>query len=79
MSGRLDGKVALVTGGARGQGAAEARRFVAEGARVVISDVRDDEGAALARQLGPSASYEPLDVTDETQWSRVVSATSTRT
>ena len=75
MSGRLDGKVALVTGGARGQGAAEARRFVAEGARVVISDVRDDEGAALARQLGPSASYEPLDVTDETQWSRVVSAT----
>ena len=66
MSGRLDGKIALITGGARGQGAAEARRFVEEGARVVISDVRDDEGTALARHLGASASYEPLDVTDET-------------
>ncbi len=78
MSGRLEGKVALISGAARGQGAAEARRFVAEGARVVISDVLDDEGEALARELGGEAEYQSLDVTDPEAWDRVVAATVAR-
>lgn len=73
--GRLDGKVALITGGARGQGAAEARRFVDEGARVVVADVLTDEGAALADEIGPAATFVPLDVTDEAQWQAAVAAT----
>ena len=50
--GRLEGKVAIVTGAARGQGEAEARRFVAEGAKVLLTDVLDDEGEAVAADLG---------------------------
>jgi 3alpha(or 20beta)-hydroxysteroid dehydrogenase len=68
MSGALEAKVALITGAARGAGAATARRFVAEGARVVIADVRDELGEALAAQLGDSARYQHLDVTAETDW-----------
>jgi 3alpha(or 20beta)-hydroxysteroid dehydrogenase len=64
----LDGKTALITGAARGQGAAAARRFVAEGAQVMICDVLDAEGKALAEELGDSASYQPLDVGDEQAW-----------
>jgi 3alpha(or 20beta)-hydroxysteroid dehydrogenase len=70
--GRLDGKVAVISGGARGQGAAEARLFAAEGARVVVGDVLDDEGRAVAAELGPEAAYAPLDVTDEAGWAAVV-------
>jgi 3alpha(or 20beta)-hydroxysteroid dehydrogenase len=70
--GRLAGKVAVISGGARGQGAAEVRAFVAEGARVVFGDVLDDEGRALAAELGDAAHYEPFDVTDEGAWQRVV-------
>jgi 3alpha(or 20beta)-hydroxysteroid dehydrogenase len=70
--GRLDGKVAIVTGAARGQGAAEARLFVAEGAGVVVADVRDDEGAAVAADLGDAAVYTHLDVSDESQWQSAV-------
>ena len=66
--GRLDGKVALVTGAARGQGAAEARLFVAEGARVLLGDVLDDEGAAVAAELGDAAVYRHLDVTSDDDW-----------
>jgi 3alpha(or 20beta)-hydroxysteroid dehydrogenase len=66
--GRLDGKVALVTGAARGQGAAEARLFVAEGARVLLGDVLDDEGAAVATELGDAAVYRHLDVTSDDDW-----------
>ena len=70
--GRLGGKVAVVTGGARGQGAAEARLFVAEGAKVVIGDVLDGEGEVLAKELGDGALYVHHDVTDEDQWRHVV-------
>jgi 3alpha(or 20beta)-hydroxysteroid dehydrogenase len=72
--GRLDNTVAIITGGARGMGAAHARAFVREGARVVIADLLDDEGRALARQLGQAARYEHLDVTSEGDWDAVVAA-----
>ena len=68
--GRLDGKVSLITGGSRGQGAAEARLFHGEGARVWIADVLDDDGRALAEELG--IQYRHLDVRDEKQWRAVV-------
>ena len=61
--GRLDGKVAIVTGGASGIGAATVRRFVAEGARVVVADINDAAGAALAGSLGTSAAFRHTDVT----------------
>ncbi len=66
--GRLEGRVALITGAARGQGAAEARQFVAEGARVVLGDVLDDDGGAVAAELGDAAIYRHLDVTSEADW-----------
>jgi 3alpha(or 20beta)-hydroxysteroid dehydrogenase len=68
---RLTGKVAVVTGAARGMGAATARAFVAEGARVVLVDRRDDLGSSLAGELGKNAIYESADVTDEAAWSRI--------
>lgn len=68
MTGRLDGKVALITGAARGQGEAEARRFVAEGAKVLLTDVLDDHGQAVAAELGDAAAYRHLDVTSEEEW-----------
>ena len=70
--GRLDGKVALITGGARGQGEAEARLFVAEGARVVLTDVLDAEGEVVAKDLGDAAAYLHHDVTDELAWQATV-------
>ncbi len=72
MGDRLPGKVVLVTGAARGQGEAEARRFVAEGATVLLTDVADDAGAAVAAGLGAAAAYAHLDVTDPAQWERAV-------
>ena len=60
--GRLDGKVAIVTGGASGIGAATCRRFVAEGARVVVADVNDDAGVAFAGELGDAAAFRHTDV-----------------
>jgi 3alpha(or 20beta)-hydroxysteroid dehydrogenase len=69
---RLEGKVALVTGAARGQGAAEARLFVAEGARVVLGDVLTEEGRAVAAELGDAARYVELDVTSEAAWAAAV-------
>ncbi|MDA3038324.1 MAG: SDR family oxidoreductase [Actinomycetota bacterium] len=70
--GELDGRVALVTGGARGQGAAEARLFSEQGAVVVIADVLDEEGERTARSLG--CEYLHLDVTSEAEWDAVVSS-----
>jgi 3alpha(or 20beta)-hydroxysteroid dehydrogenase len=70
--GRLTGKVAIVTGAARGQGAAIARRFVEEGATVLITDVLAPEGEALAGELGPRAGFRTLDVSDEAGWADVV-------
>jgi 3alpha(or 20beta)-hydroxysteroid dehydrogenase len=70
--GRLDGKVAIITGAARGQGAAEARLFAAQGARVVLGDIRDEDGEAVAAEIGDSAVYTHLDVTDEEQWQAAV-------
>jgi NAD(P)-dependent dehydrogenase (short-subunit alcohol dehydrogenase family) len=60
--GRLDGKVAVVTGGASGIGAATCRRFVAEGARVVVADVNDDAGESFAKTLGAAALFQHTDV-----------------
>jgi 3alpha(or 20beta)-hydroxysteroid dehydrogenase len=72
--GRVDGKVALISGGARGMGAADARVLVAEGASVVIGDILDDEGAALAKELGDAAHYVHLDVTQFDLWQAAVEA-----
>jgi len=73
--GRLDGKVAIITGAARGQGEAEARLFAAEGAKVVLADVLDAEGEAVAKDIGDGARFLHLDVTDEEGWQLVVAAT----
>jgi 3alpha(or 20beta)-hydroxysteroid dehydrogenase len=71
--GRVDGKVALISGGARGMGASHARLLVAEGAKVVIGDILDDEGKALADEIGEAARYVHLDVTQPDQWQSAVS------
>ena len=70
--GRVADKVAIVTGGAQGMGAADARMLVAEGAKVVIGDILDEPGQALADELGEAARYVHLDVTDEAQWAAAV-------
>jgi len=73
--GRLDGKVAIVTGGARGQGEAEVRAFAAEGAKVVVSDVLTAEGEALAGELGDDVVFARHDVSSEEEWAAVVALT----
>ena len=78
---RLEGKVAIVTGGARGQGEAEARLFAREGAKVVIGDVLDDLGAKVADEIvqaGGDALYLHLDVSKEEDWQRAVETTVSR-
>ena len=69
---RLDGKVALISGAARGQGEAEARLFAEEGARVVLGDVLDDRGEVVAKELGDGARYAHLDVRDEASWQAAI-------
>jgi 3alpha(or 20beta)-hydroxysteroid dehydrogenase len=75
--GRLDGRVALISGAAslRGQGAAEARLFVGEGAVVVLADVSDEEGEQTARSIGERAAYRHLDVTSEPDWAETIAWT----
>ena len=73
--GRLEGKVALISGGARGQGAAEGKLFAREGASVVLGDVLDDEGKQVEAEIaesGGSATYVHLDVTRESEWRRAI-------
>ncbi|MDH6293323.1 SDR family NAD(P)-dependent oxidoreductase [Rhodococcus opacus] len=69
---RLDGKVAIITGAARGQGASHARAFVAEGAKVIIADVITGAGEFLAAELGDNAIFVKLDVTDRDNWNNVI-------
>jgi 3alpha(or 20beta)-hydroxysteroid dehydrogenase len=73
--GKLDGKVALITGGARGMGKSHVRHLVAEGARVVFGDVLDDAGKAVAEKLGDVARYVHHDVTSESAWASIVEST----
>ena len=70
--GRVDGKVALISGAARGMGASHARLLAAEGARVVLGDVLDDEGRAVAEEIGDAARYVHLDVTNPEDWAAAV-------
>ena len=75
---RLEGKVAIVTGGASGIGAETARRFAADGARVMLADVQDEAGQAVAAEIagaGGEAAYRPLDVVDEAAWAALVAET----
>lgn len=65
---RLEGKIALITGAAKGLGAADARLFAQEGATVILADVDDDCGRRLAEEIGGQACYERLDVRDEAAW-----------
>jgi NAD(P)-dependent dehydrogenase (short-subunit alcohol dehydrogenase family) len=72
---RLEGKVAIVTGAASGIGAATARRLAAEGARVVLADIQDDRGEAVAREIGEPAAYQHCDVGSFGDWKRLAEAT----
>jgi 3alpha(or 20beta)-hydroxysteroid dehydrogenase len=72
--GSLAGRCAIVTGAARGQGAAEARGLVEAGASVLLADIRDEQGQAVAAALGPRARYVHLDVAEAADWSRAVAA-----
>ena len=76
--GRLDGKVAIVTGGARGQGEAEVRLFVAEGAKVVVSDVLVDAGKEVAGSLGDDAVFLRHDVSREDDWEAAINLATER-
>lgn len=73
--GKLDGKVAIITGGARGQGASHAQTLLNEGAKVVITDVNSEAGESLARELGENAKFIKHDVSNESDWQNVVNET----
>ncbi|QQV77649.1 glucose 1-dehydrogenase [Sphingomonas aliaeris] len=77
MSGKLDGRVAIVTGASRGQGEATARLFAEHGARVVVADVTD-EGRSVAATIGANAVFAKLDVSDADNWQAVVTDTVAR-
>jgi 3alpha(or 20beta)-hydroxysteroid dehydrogenase len=72
MNNRLQGKVAIITGAARGTGAAIARRFVKEGAKVCVADIEDDVGRRLADELGENAMYQHADVSKAADWAALV-------
>lgn len=72
---RLKGKVAVITGAAQGMGAAHARAFIQEGAKVVLTDLNDEKGQALASELGDNGLFIKQDVTSEADWARVIEAT----
>lgn len=75
---RLEGKVAIVTGAAQGMGEAHARMFIKEGAKVVITDLNEEKGQALASELGENALFIKQDVTKEADWAEVVKETEAR-
>ncbi|MGO1266716.1 MAG: SDR family NAD(P)-dependent oxidoreductase [Microbacterium gubbeenense] len=75
MTGLLDGRVAIVTGGTSGIGLATVERFVAEGAKVAIADIQDELGASIAKKLGEDALYVHTDVTDESAIEALVTTT----
>ncbi|MFN7951648.1 MAG: glucose 1-dehydrogenase [bacterium] len=75
MTGRVSGKVALITGAASGLGAAAARRLAAEGARVMLTDLQDERGTEVAAEIGAHARYRHLDVACEADWSAAIAAT----
>ena len=69
---RLEGKVAIITGGSKGLGEADARLFIAEGATVIITDIDDEAGQKVATELGPNAEYQHHDVRDEGRWVELI-------
>lgn len=71
---RLAGKVAIITGAAQGMGEAHARQFIAEGAKVVLADLDEARGRALAEEMGDAAIFQRLDVADEGDWKAAVAA-----
>lgn len=75
MSKKLENRVAIITGGAQGMGASHAKRFVAEGAKVVITDILTEKGQALADELGDNALFIQHDVTKAADWDRVIQET----
>ena len=72
---RLAGKIAIISGAASGMGAATARLFAREGAKVVVADILEDEGRKVAASIGAAARFERLDVTAEADWERAIAAT----
>jgi len=75
---RLQRRVAIITGAASGQGKSAAQLFVAEGAKVILTDLNEEAGSALAKELGGNAVFRRLDVSEEAAWSSVVAATTSR-
>lgn len=75
--GRLEHKVAVVTGAARGAGEVTARLLAAEGAKVIVADILDDRGAEVAESIGAAARYQHLDITSEDDWAEVMDAVAT--
>lgn len=73
--GRLDGKVAVITGGTGGMGKTHVKRFIEEGAKVVIADLESTNGESLAKELGDRALFVPIDVTDEGSWKNLAKTT----
>lgn len=73
--GRLAGKVAVITGGARGMGESHVRKFIAEGAKVVITDLNEEAGTLLAQELGENAKFIKQDVSSEADWANVITET----
>lgn len=73
--GKLDGKVAIITGGAAGMGEAHVRLFIEEGAKVVLTDINEEKGQAIAEELGETAHFIKHDVTNEEGWKQVVAET----
>lgn len=71
--GKLDNKIALISGAAMGMGAAHARMFVSEGARVILGDIMEQEGSRLDEELGGAATFIKLDVTDPSSWAQALS------